>query len=141
MCGVTKKQSISKSMTFWLRIGLMIGLTIAIMGFSVAAPEIGEGEGESASASTTGKRVMMLIGDAQDFRGCEKLGSVKGASQESDNEKPYPQRLIIARTNLQQETANLGGNTVHVLRSNTARFEVPGVTKQIEFHGVAYHCE
>ena len=74
MCGITKKQSKIISVAFWLGIGLTVGM----IGVSVAAAETGEAESTSAS----GKRVMMLIGDAQDFRGCEKLGSVKGTSQE-----------------------------------------------------------
>jgi hypothetical protein len=85
--------------------------------------------------------IVLLIGEEQDFTGCKKLGSVTGASQESDNDKPYPQRLIIARTNLQNEAASIGANTIHVLRSNTSRIEVPGVDKQIIFLGEAYHCE
>ncbi len=87
------------------------------------------------------KPIVLLLGDAQDFIGCEKRGSVTGASQESDNDKTYPQRFIIARTQLQNEAANMGANTIHVLRSNTARFEIPGANKQIIFSGEAYYCE
>lgn len=87
------------------------------------------------------KPIVLLIGEEQDFTGCKKLGSVTGASQESDNDKTYPQRLIIARTNLQNEAASMGANTIHVLRSNTTRIEVPGVNKQIIFSGEAYYCE
>lgn len=96
---------------------------------------------DGADDPQTRPRIIMLIGDEQDFTGCRELGSVTGQSEESDNEKTYPQRLIIARTNLQKAAADLGGNTVHVLRSNTTRFEIPGVTKQIIFSGVAYACE
>ncbi len=87
------------------------------------------------------KPMVLLIGETQDFTGCEKLGRVTGASQESDNDKTYPQRLIIARTHLQNEAVSMGANTIHVLRSNTARFEVPGANKQIIFVGEAYYCE
>lgn len=86
-------------------------------------------------------RIVLLIGEEQDFTGCKKLGSISGQSEESDNEKPYPQRLIIARTNLQKAAADLGGNTIHVLKSNTTRFDLPGMTKQVMFSGEAYDCE
>ncbi|HQU63318.1 MAG: DUF4156 domain-containing protein [Nitrosomonas sp.] len=94
-----------------------------------------------ATDSRPAKPILLLIGEEQDFTGCTKLGSVTGASQESDNDKPYPQRLIIARTNLQNEAASMGANTIHVLRSNTTRIEVPGVNRQIIFSGEAYYCE
>jgi len=96
---------------------------------------------EETADSQSNPRVIMLIGEAQDFTGCRELGKVTGQSEESDNEKPYPNRLIIARTNLQKAVVELGGNTVHVLSSNTTRFDIPGVTKQIIFSGVAYACK
>jgi hypothetical protein len=104
--------------------------------FMISHPVLAE-----ATDSQPAKPILLLIGEEQDFTGCTKLGSVTGASQESDNDKPYPQRLIIARTNLQNEAASMGANTIHVLRSNTTRIEVPGVNKQIIFSGEAYYCE
>jgi hypothetical protein len=111
----------------------VIVLTVAIM---VSHPVLAE-----TNDNRPARPIVLLIGEEQDFTGCKKLGSVRGASQESDNDKPYPQRLIIARTNLQNEAAGMGANTIHVLRSNTSRIEVPGVSKQIIFLGEAYHCE
>ncbi|MCC6921696.1 MAG: DUF4156 domain-containing protein [Nitrosomonas sp.] len=104
--------------------------------FMISHPVLAE-----ATDTRPNKPILLLIGEEQDFTGCTKLGSVTGASQESDNDKPYPQRLIIARTNLQNEAASMGANTIHVLRSNTTRIEVPGVNKQIIFSGEAYYCE
>ncbi|MDC8445190.1 MAG: DUF4156 domain-containing protein [Nitrosomonas sp.] len=94
-----------------------------------------------ATDTRPAKPIVLLLGEEQDFTGCKKLGGVTGASQESDNDKTYSQRLIIARTNLQNEAAGMGANTIHVLRTNTTRIEIPGVNKQIIFSGEAYYCE
>jgi Domain of unknown function (DUF4156) len=110
----------------------MIVLTVIF----VSHPIMGE-----TTDTRPAKPIVLLLGEEQDFTGCKKLGSVTGASQESDNDKPYPQRLITARTNLQNEAARMGANTIHVLRSNTSRIEVPGVNRQIIFSGEAYYCE
>ena len=87
------------------------------------------------------KPIVLLVGEEQDFTGCKMLGNITGASQESDNDKTYPERLIIARNNLKNQAIDLGANTIHVLRSNTARFEIPGAQKQIIFSGNAYFCK
>ncbi|MBX3629447.1 MAG: DUF4156 domain-containing protein [Nitrosomonas sp.] len=114
---------------------------IAVLAMVVASCPVLADTAANTADTRPAKPIVLLIGEVQDFAGCEKLGSVTGASQESDNDKTYPQRLIIARTHLQNEAASMGANTIHVLRSNTARFEVPGVNKQIIFSGEAYYCE
>ncbi|MCW5618599.1 MAG: DUF4156 domain-containing protein [Nitrosomonas sp.] len=114
---------------------------IAVLAMVVASCPVLADTAANTTDTRPAKPIVLLIGEVQDFTGCEKLGSVTGASQESDNDKTYPQRLIIARTHLQNEAASMGANTIHVLRSNTARFEVPGVNKQIIFSGEAYYCE
>lgn len=93
-------------------------------------------------AAKPAESIVLLLGEEQDLSGCKLLGKVTGASQDSDNELSYPERLIIARDNLRNATAELGGNAIHVIRTyNTARFEVPGVDKKIIFSGNAYFCE
>ena len=114
---------------------------IAVLAMVVASCPVLADTAADAADTRPAKPIVLLIGEAQDFTGCEKLGSVTGTSQESDNDKTYPQRLIIARTHLRNEAAGMGANTIHVLRSNTARFEVPGANKQIVFSGEAYYCE
>lgn len=121
----------------WVR-NLSLIITVLLL---VTVSQAVLAEAVESTEPKTAKRIVLVIGEGNDFAGCEKLGSVAGQSEESDNEKPYPQRLIIARTNLQKAAADLGADTVHVLNSNTTRFEVPGVTKQIIFSGEAYACE
>lgn len=124
----------------WIK--YLLTFTVVLLMVSVSQTVLAEAaKPDEADDPQSRPRIIMVIGDEQDFTGCRELGSVTGQSEESDNEKTYPQRLIIARTNLQKAAADLGGNTVHVLRSNTTRFEIPGVTKQIIFSGVAYACE
>jgi len=124
----------------WIK--YLLTFTMVLLMVSVSQTVLAEAaKPDEADDPQSRPRIIMVIGDEQDFTGCRELGSVTGQSEESDNEKTYPQRLIIARTNLQKAAADLGGNTVHVLRSNTTRFEIPGVTKQIIFSGVAYACE
>lgn len=79
--------------------------------------------------------------------GCELLGKVKGSSKEDDQQDahedktPYVDRLIKARNRLREETARLGGNTVHILRANNSgKYEVPGADKEIFYIGDAYRC-
>ena len=77
---------------------------------------------------------------------CELLGKVKGSSKEDDQDAnedktPYVDRLIKARNRLREETAKLGGNTVHILRANNSgKYEVPGADKEIFYIGDAYRC-
>jgi len=101
--------------------------------------------GYSAIADTSepepSESVILLIGENQDLTGCKLLGKVTGATQESDQDATYPERLAIARNNLRNETRKLGGNAVHVLQNNAGRFEVPGVDKKIVFSGNAYRCK
>ena len=112
-------------------------ITIAVLAMlSVSHSAIAE-----TPASKSTESILLMIGKEQDLAGCKLLGSVTGASQDSDNDLTYPERLIIARDNLRAETAKLGGNAVHVIRSNTTRFEIQGVDKKIVFLGNAYHCE
>ncbi|GKS68034.1 protein of unknown function [Nitrosomonas sp. PY1] len=78
--------------------------------------------------------------------GCELLGRVKGSSKENDQDAnddktPYVDRLIKARNRLREETARLGGNTVHILRANNSgKYEAPGVDKEIFYIGDVYQC-
>ncbi|MCB1984532.1 MAG: DUF4156 domain-containing protein [Burkholderiales bacterium] len=112
-------------------------ITIAVLAMlSVSHSAIAE-----TPASKSTESILLMIGKEQDLAGCKLLGSVTGASQDSDNDLTYPERLIIARDNLRAETAKLGGNAVHVIRSNTTRFEIQGVDKKIVFLGNAYRCE
>ena len=110
----------------------IIGLTLLLTGYSAIA---GTSEPEPSES------VILLIGENQDLTGCKLLGKVTGATQESDQDATYPERLAIARNNLRNETRKLGGNAVHVLQNNAGRFEVPGVDKKIVFSGNAYRCK
>ena len=87
--------------------------------------------------------VMILLGE-QVLTSCKLLGNVTGSSLNSENEAPYPVRLMSARNKLRNEAASLGGNTVHVKQidaRNAGRFEIPGTDKKITFTGQAYFCE
>lgn len=110
----------------------IIGLTMLLTGYSAIA---------DTSEPEPSESVILLIGENQDLTGCKLLGKVTGATQESDQDATYPERLAIARNNLRNETRKLGGNAVHVLQNNAGRFEVPGVDKKIVFSGNAYRCK
>lgn len=95
------------------------------------------------SPSTDPQSVMMLLGD-QDLTRCQFLGEVAGSSLDSENDAVYMDRLISARNKLRNETAKLGGNTVHVGNidaRNAGRFEIPGTDKKITYSGKAYFCK
>lgn len=110
----------------------VIGLALLFAGHSVIA---------ETPASEPSESVLLLIGEEQDLAGCKKLGRVTGATQESDQDATYPERIMIARDNLRYETKKLGGNAVHVQQNNAGRFEVPGTDKKIFFSGNAFLCE
>ncbi len=110
----------------------IIGFTLLLTGYSAIA---------DTSEPEPSESVILLIGENQDLTGCKLLGKVTGATQESDLDATYPERLAIARNNLRNETRKLGGNAVHVLQNNAGRFEVPGVDKKIVFSGNAYRCK
>ena len=110
----------------------IIGLTLLLTGYTAIA---------DTSEPEPSESVILLIGENQDLTGCKLLGKVTGATQESDQDATYPERLIIARDNLRNETRKLGGNAVHVLQNNAGRFEVPGADNKIIFSGNAYLCE
>ncbi|SEF59567.1 DUF4156 domain-containing protein [Nitrosomonas ureae] len=90
-----------------------------------------------------GKTVTITVGKFAP-EGCELLGKVKGSSKESETEDEtasYTERLIKARNNLTHETKKLGGNNVHILRSNNSgKYEIPGADKEIIHIGNAYRC-
>ncbi len=95
------------------------------------------------SPPTEPKSVMMLLGE-QDLARCQFLGEVTGSSLDSENDATYMDRLISARDKLRNETAKLGGNTVHVGNidaRNAGRFEIPGTDKKITYSGKAYFCK
>lgn len=93
------------------------------------------------SEKTDTKSVLILIGE-QDLDSCRLLGKVTGTSMDVADDVSYPERMIVARDNLRNETLKLGGNAVHVKYThNTARYEVPGIEKKIVFAGDAYYCE
>lgn len=97
----------------------------------------------SPPADTDPATVMILLGE-HDLAGCKLLGDVTGSSLDRENDAPYSARLRSARNKLRNETANLGGNTVHVRQINTrnvGRFEIPETDKKITFTGKAYFCE
>ncbi|MER2513288.1 MAG: DUF4156 domain-containing protein [Nitrosomonas ureae] len=90
-----------------------------------------------------GKTVTITVGEFAP-EGCELLGKVKGSSKENETEDTtasYTERLIKARNNLTHETKKLGGDTVHILRSNNSgKYEIPGADKEIIHIGNAYRC-
>lgn len=110
----------------------VIGLALLLISHSAIA---------ETSVTEPSESILLLIGEEQDLAGCKVLGKVTGATQESDQDATYPERLAIARNNLRNETRKLGGNAVHVLQNNANRFEVPGTDKKIFFSGIAYLCE
>ena len=96
------------------------------------------------SAQPEVKSIMIQVGE-EGPSGCQLLGKVKGSSKDSqknEDDMPYMERLMTARNQLRNETLKLGGNTVHIIRSNnTGTFEIPGVVKEIIYIGNAYLCE
>ncbi len=97
------------------------------------------------SQSQESKAIAIHMGE-EGPGGCELLGRVKGSSKENDQDAnedktPYVDRLVKARNRLREETAKLGGNTVHILRANNSgKYEVPGADKEIFYIGDAYRC-
>ena len=96
------------------------------------------------SAQPEVKSIMIQVGE-EGPSGCQLLGKVKGSSKDSqknEDDMPYMERLMTARNQLRNGTLKLGGNTVHIIRSNnTGTFEIPGVDKEIIYIGNAYLCE
>lgn len=90
------------------------------------------------------KTITMVVGE-HGPDGCELLGKVRGSSHESaaaEDNTPYVDRLMKARNNLRNEAKALGGNTVHIIKSNNSgKYEIPGAPKEIIFVGNAYRCE
>jgi hypothetical protein len=90
------------------------------------------------------KSVTIMVGEEGPV-GCELLGKVKGSSKDSEageDHTPYLERLIKARNNLRNEARKLGGNNVHIIRSNNSgKYEIPGADKEIIFIGNVYHCQ
>lgn len=90
------------------------------------------------------KTIIMMVG-AEGPEGCELLGKVTGSSKEGevqDNNVPYTERLMKARNNLRDEALKLGGDTVHIIRSNnTGKYEIPGGDKEIIHIGNVYRCK
>ena len=85
--------------------------------------------------------IMILLGE-QNLTGCEMLGTVRGSSEDLDDNATYAERLMTARNNLRDETSRLGANTVLIKHANnTGRYEVPGIDKTIIFVGYAYSCK
>lgn len=101
---------------------------------------------EIAAQPETAKPITIMVGE-QGPDGCELLGKIKGSSKDdatdaANDNTPYVDRLIKARNNLRHETQKLGGNNVHIIRSNnTGKYEIPGVDKEIILIGNVYHCE
>lgn len=87
--------------------------------------------------------VTIMVGE-EGPAGCELLGKVKGSSKDGEaeeNHTPYLERLIKARNNLRDEARKLGGNNVHIIRSNNSgKYEIPGADKEIIFIGNVYQC-
>lgn len=90
------------------------------------------------------RTVIMIVG-AESPAGCELLGKVTGSSKEGEvqeNNVPYTERLMKARNNLKDEALKLGGDTVHIIRSNnTGKYEIPGGDKEIIHIGNVYRCK
>ncbi|WMJ07379.1 DUF4156 domain-containing protein [Nitrosomonas sp. sh817] len=90
------------------------------------------------------KSVIIMVG-AEGPSGCELLGKVIGSSKEGEvqaNNVPYTERLMKARNSLVDVTQKLGGDTVHIVRSNNSgKYEVPGGEKEIIHIGNAYRCQ
>lgn len=95
--------------------------------------------------SEQSKTIAIHLGEEKP-EGCELLGRVKGTSNDSDqnpteDKTPYVDRLIKAKTRLREETAELGGDTVHIIRANNSgKYEVPGSDKEIFYIGDVYRC-
>jgi len=99
------------------------------------------------SAQTTEVQAITIMVGGEGPDGCELLGKVKGSSKDeatnaTEDNTPYTDRLIKARNNLRNEAQKLGGNNVHVIYSNNSgKYDIPGVDKEILFIGNVYRCE
>lgn len=111
-----------------------------ILGCTGASAQTSEAPAQPESTKT----VTMVVGEHGPDE-CELLGKVKGSSNESkaaEDNTPYVDRLMRARNNLRNEAKALGGNTVHIIKSNNSgKYEIPGAPKEIIFVGNAYRCE
>ena len=88
--------------------------------------------------------IMLLLGE-HSLAHCQYLGDVEGNSEldkETGEHPSYTTRVTDARNNLRNEAYQLGANTIHITRtSNAARYDFPGLDKQVTFNGKAYFCD
>ena len=87
---------------------------------------------------------MLLLGE-HSLAHCQFVGNVEGNSEldkETGEHPSYTTRVTDARNNIRNEAYQLGANTIHIIRtSNAARYDFPGLDKQVTFNGKAYFCD
>lgn len=95
------------------------------------------------SAKPETQSIKMFIGE-HSLKHCQFLGDVIGASTVNlitRKHPPYTTRMIDARNSLRNEAYKLGGNIIHIRRTqNTSRYEFLGLDKKITLEGKAYFC-
>ncbi|MDH5552572.1 MAG: DUF4156 domain-containing protein [Nitrosomonas sp.] len=100
--------------------------------------------GFAAPAKSEAQSILLLLG-VHSIAHCQFLGDVVGNSEldkETGEHPPYTTRVTDARNNLRNAAHQLGANTIHVTRtSNAARYDFPGLDKQVTFNGKAYFCD
>lgn len=137
-CTEGQGRSLGGSARSWCTIKALLERSICMVVFGFVLTSHAE-----TSPPTDPKSVMMLLGE-QDLARCQFLGEVAGSSLDSENDAAYMDRLMSARNKLRNETAKLGGNTVHVGNidaRNAGQFEIPGTDKKITYTGKAYFCK
>ncbi len=100
--------------------------------------------GFSAPEKSEAQSIMLLLGE-HNLTHCQFLGDVVGNSEldkETGEHPSYTTRVTDARNNLRNEAHQLGANTILVVRtSNAARYDFPGLDKQVTFNGKAFFCD
>ncbi len=98
----------------------------------------------AAPAKSETQSIMLLLGE-HNLAHCQFVGDVVGNSEldkETGEHPSYTTRVTDARNNIRNEAYQLGANTIHIIRtSNAARYDFPGLDKQVTFNGKAYFCD
>lgn len=98
----------------------------------------------AAPAKSETQSIKLLLGE-HGLAYCQFLGDVVGNSEldkETGEHPSYTTRVTDARNNIRNEACQLGANTIHIIRtSNAARYDFPGLDKQVTLNGKAYFCD
>ena len=107
-----------------------------------ALPNIGDGLKPVQRRIVYAMSELGLKAGAKYKKSARTVGDVLGNSEldkETGEHPSYTTRVTDARNNIRNEAYQLGANTIHIIRtSNAARYDFPGLDKQVTFNGKAY---